>query len=85
MRKTAVVLAVAAVAAGVGAVPNDARRAEAEKSFVLLKNNGVLPLDRAKCRRIQMWGRYKDETALLGNYNGQPGFAEGVKSAKLNF
>ena len=31
MRKTAVVLAVAAVAAGVGAVPNDARRAEAEK------------------------------------------------------
>ena len=45
----------------------------AEKSFVLLKNNGVLPLDRAKCRRIQMWGRYKDETALLGNYNGQPG------------
>jgi len=45
----------------------------AEKSIVLLKNNGVLPIDFKKTKRIALWGRHKDEDALLGNYNGLPG------------
>ena len=44
----------------------------AEKSIVLLKNNGVLPIDMAKTKRIAMWGRHKEEGVLLGNYNGLP-------------
>ena len=44
----------------------------AEKSIVLLKNNGVLPIDMAKTKRIALWGRHKDEGVLLGNYNGLP-------------
>ena len=44
----------------------------AEKSLVLLKNNGVLPIDFAKTRRIALWGRHKEEGVLLGNYNGLP-------------
>ena len=44
----------------------------AEKSIVLLKNNGVLPVDMAKTKRIAMWGRHKEENVLLGNYNGLP-------------
>jgi beta-glucosidase len=45
----------------------------AEESLVLLKNNGVLPLDRAKIRRIAVLGANADsKSMLLGNYNGEP-------------
>lgn len=43
----------------------------AEKSLVLVKNDGLLPLDRGKCRYIGVTGeRAMDEAALYGNYNG---------------
>ena len=44
----------------------------AEKSLVLLKNNGVLPLDASKMKRLDIAGRGKDENILMGNYNGEP-------------
>ena len=47
----------------------------AEKSLVLLKNNGVLPLDASKMKRIDINGRGRDENILMGNYNGEPGDA----------
>ncbi len=43
----------------------------AEKSMVLLENNGVLPLDPGKIRTIAVIGPNADSvTALEGNYNG---------------
>jgi len=45
----------------------------AEKSIVLLKNDGALPVDFSKSPRIALWGRHKEEGVLLGNYNGLPG------------
>ncbi|HEU5397241.1 MAG TPA: glycoside hydrolase family 3 C-terminal domain-containing protein, partial [Verrucomicrobiae bacterium] len=43
----------------------------AEESMVLLKNQGVLPLDRAKLRRIAVIGPNADSVSMLhGNYNG---------------
>ncbi|HET7084311.1 MAG TPA: glycoside hydrolase family 3 C-terminal domain-containing protein [Rhizomicrobium sp.] len=45
----------------------------ARESLVLLKNNGVLPLDRAKFKRIAVVGPLADQVdVLLGNYNGTP-------------
>jgi len=44
----------------------------AEKSLVLLKNNGVLPLDASNMKRFDIAGRGKDENILMGNYNGEP-------------
>jgi beta-glucosidase len=45
----------------------------ARESIVLLKNNGVLPLDRAKIKRIAVIGANADSIpVLLGNYNGTP-------------
>jgi beta-glucosidase len=45
----------------------------ARESIVLLKNNGVLPLDPAKLRRIAVIGPNATSVpALLGNYNGTP-------------
>ncbi|MGA9451905.1 MAG: glycoside hydrolase family 3 C-terminal domain-containing protein [Verrucomicrobiia bacterium] len=45
----------------------------ARESMVLLKNDGLLPLDRAKIKRIAVIGANARSTlALLGNYNGQP-------------
>lgn len=45
----------------------------AVKSMVLLKNDGVLPLDRARLRRVAVIGpNAASETVLLGNYNGKP-------------
>jgi beta-glucosidase len=45
----------------------------AERSLVLLKNNGVLPLDRNKIKSIGVCGPLSlDATALLGNYAGFP-------------
>ncbi|MCL5021540.1 MAG: glycoside hydrolase family 3 C-terminal domain-containing protein [Bacteroidetes bacterium] len=45
----------------------------AEESIVLLKNGGVLPLNRAKIKRIAVIGPNADAKAmLLGNYDGTP-------------
>ena len=45
----------------------------ARESMVLLKNDGLLPLDRAKIKRIAVIGaNARSTSALLGNYNGQP-------------
>ncbi len=43
------------------------------ESMVLLKNDGTLPLDRAKLKRVALIGPNADSIpALLGNYNGKP-------------
>jgi beta-glucosidase len=45
----------------------------ARESVVLLKNDGVLPLNRAKIKRIAVIGANADSVpVLLGNYNGTP-------------
>ncbi|MBC2607518.1 glycoside hydrolase family 3 C-terminal domain-containing protein [Pelagicoccus albus] len=45
----------------------------AEKSIVLLKNDGILPLDAKKTKRILVVGPNANSIpALLGNYNGTP-------------
>ncbi len=45
----------------------------ARESIVLLKNEGVLPLDRAKLKHIAVIGSNADSVPmLLGNYNGTP-------------
>ncbi|MGD0251107.1 MAG: glycoside hydrolase family 3 C-terminal domain-containing protein [Verrucomicrobiota bacterium] len=45
----------------------------ARESMVLLKNDGLLPLDRAKIKRIAVIGpNARSVPMLLGNYNGQP-------------
>jgi beta-glucosidase len=57
----------------------------AEESIVLLKNTGVLPLDRARLKRIAVIGANADSVRmLLGNYNGTPSHPvtvlEGIKA-----
>jgi beta-glucosidase len=57
----------------------------ARESIVLLKNDGLLPLDRAKIKRIAVIGTNADSVAvLLGNYNGTPArpvtILDGIKS-----
>ena len=43
----------------------------AEESIVLLKNDGILPLDRSKIKRIAVIGPNGDSASMLhGNYNG---------------
>ena len=43
----------------------------AEEAIVLLKNDGVLPLNRSKIKRIAVIGPNADATWMLeGNYNG---------------
>ncbi|MDB6018247.1 MAG: Beta-glucosidase [Pedosphaera sp.] len=45
----------------------------ARESIVLLKNDGVLPFNRAKIKRIVVLGENADSVPmLLGNYNGEP-------------
>jgi len=45
----------------------------ARESIVLLKNDGVLPLDRSKLQRIAVIGANADSVpVLLGNYHGEP-------------
>ncbi len=45
----------------------------ARESMVLLKNDGILPLDRAKIKRIAVIGANANSVGmLLGNYNGTP-------------
>ena len=65
---------------GDGDVANAAHSAVAlemaEKSLVLVKNDGALPLDSAKVNVIGVFGpRALDEVALVGNYSGRPGQA----------
>ena len=49
----------------------DAAEKAAEKSFVLLKNNGILPLDKEKLKTIGIIGPNADSRrALVGNYEG---------------
>ena len=49
----------------------DAAEKAAEKSFVLLKNNGLLPLDKEKLKTIGIIGPNADSRqALIGNYHG---------------
>ena len=48
-------------------------REVAEKSLVLVKNNGVLPLDLSKYNQIGIWGRAREENVLYGNYEGRSG------------
>ncbi len=61
-------------------------REAARKSMVLLKNNGVLPLDLNKISTIGVIGPNADsQKALEGNYNGQSSryvtFLQGVRGA----
>jgi beta-glucosidase len=45
----------------------------ADESIVLLKNDGVLPLNREKIKRLAVIGENADSVlALVGNYNGTP-------------
>ena len=45
----------------------------ARESIVLLKNDGVLPLNRTRIKRIAVIGANADDVPLLlGNYNGDP-------------
>jgi beta-glucosidase len=58
----------------------------AEESIVLLKNTGVLPLDRARLKRLAVIGANADSVSmLLGNYNGTPShpitILQGIKAA----
>jgi len=58
----------------------------ARESIVLLKNDGMLPLDRAKFKRIAVIGANADSVpVLLGNYNGVPShpvtILAGIKAA----
>ncbi len=58
----------------------------ARESIVLLKNNGILPLDRTKIHRVAVIGMNADSVAvLLGNYNGTPSapvtFLKGIQAA----
>jgi len=58
----------------------------ARESIVLLKNDDLLPLDRAKIKRIAVIGANANSTSvLLGNYNGTPArpvtILNGIKNA----
>jgi beta-glucosidase len=58
----------------------------ARESIVLLKNDGVLPLDRTKLKRIAVIGTNANSIpVLLGNYNGTPSrpvtILNGIKAA----
>ena len=45
----------------------------AEESMVLLKNDGVLPLDKSALRGVDIWGMEDDVKPLVGNYEGSAG------------
>lgn len=44
----------------------------AEKSIVLVKNDGMLPVDAAKIGSITLWGKSNETGVMLGNYSGFP-------------
>ncbi len=51
----------------------DLNRKMAQESIVLLKNNGILPLDKSKYKTIAVIGPNSDRySTLIGNYNGNP-------------
>jgi len=57
----------------------------ARESLVLLKNDGVLPLNRSKIKQIAVFGpNASDQRMLYGNYNGTPSSAvtilQGIRS-----
>jgi beta-glucosidase len=57
----------------------------ARESMTLLKNDGILPLNRARIKRIAVIGTNADSVdVLLGNYNGTPArpvtILDGIKS-----
>jgi beta-glucosidase len=61
-------------------------RKTAQQSMVLLKNNGVLPLNKEKCSSLMVLGaNAASMDAMLGNYHGISGnvvtFAEGIINA----
>ncbi|OZG64441.1 glucocerebrosidase [Bifidobacterium hapali] len=61
-------------------------RALAPKTFVLLKNDGILPLDKSKLHAISVTGPNADSVqAILGNYFGRPShkstILEGIERA----
>ena len=45
----------------------------AEESMVLLKNDGVLPLDKSTFNGVDVWGMEDDVKPLVGNYEGSAG------------
>jgi beta-glucosidase len=52
---------------------DEAALAMAQKSMTLLKNDGILPLDKSKIKKIAVVGPNADSiVALRGNYNGTP-------------
>jgi beta-glucosidase len=58
----------------------------AEESVVLLKNSGILPLERSHLKRLAVIGANADSVPmLLGNYNGTPShpvtILQGIKEA----
>lgn len=58
----------------------------AEESIVLLKNNGILPLDKSKIKTIAVIGPNSDDVRVLkGNYNGTPSryttFLKGIQDS----
>jgi len=58
----------------------------AEEAIVLLKNTGVLPLDKSKLHQVAVIGANADSVpALVGNYNGTPShpitFLKGIEAA----
>lgn len=61
----------------------------ARESIVLLKNNGVLPLQRDKIKRLAVIGENADSLpVLVGNYNGTPArpvtILDGIKTVAGN-
>lgn len=65
---------------------DEAALSMARKCMTLLKNNGILPLDKNKIKTIAVVGPNADNVAaLLGNYNGTPSnpvtVLEGIKNA----
>jgi len=81
--------------AGITLAQNDTPEHEAlalktaRESIVLLKNRGILPLDRTKFKRIAVLGANANSIPmLLGNYNGTPArpmtILDGIKAAAGN-
>ncbi|HEU6448834.1 MAG TPA: glycoside hydrolase family 3 C-terminal domain-containing protein [Verrucomicrobiae bacterium] len=61
-------------------------RKVADESMVLLKNDGTLPLDKSKIKKLLVVGANADSVpVLLGNYNGTPShpvtILDGIKDA----
>jgi len=63
-----------------------AAREMAQKSMVLLKNDGILPVDKTKIKTIAVIGpNANNRECLVGNYNGTPArgvtFLDGIRAA----